>query len=52
MACIQVVLDTNVIISGMAYPASVPGKIIHDWRSGALDAYLSDYILDAVVMLS
>lgn len=48
MASIQVVLDTNVIISGMAYTASVPGKIMQAWRSGAIEVYLSDYILDEV----
>lgn len=48
MASIQIVLDTNVIISGMAYPSSVPGKIMQAWRSGAIDVYLSDYILDEV----
>lgn len=46
MTAIQVVLDTNVIISGMAYPASVPGKILQAWRSGAIEVVLSDYILD------
>ncbi|MEX0606041.1 MAG: putative toxin-antitoxin system toxin component, PIN family [Marinobacter sp.] len=48
MASIQVVLDTNVIISGMAYTSSVPGKIMQAWRSGAIEVYLSDYILDEV----
>ncbi|WP_303285472.1 putative toxin-antitoxin system toxin component, PIN family [Marinobacter sp. SS8-8] len=48
MALIQAVIDTNVIISGMAYPASVPGKIIQAWRSGAVDVYLSEYILDEI----
>lgn len=48
MASIQVVLDTNVIISGMAYPSSVPGKIIQAWRSGALDVVLCEYILDEI----
>lgn len=48
MASIQVVLDTNVIISGLAYPASIPGKIIQAWRSGSLDVVLSEYILDEI----
>ena len=48
MASIQVVLDTNVIVSGLAYPSSVPGKIIQAWRSGALDVVLSEYILDEI----
>ncbi|KPP99733.1 putative toxin-antitoxin system toxin component, PIN family [Marinobacter sp. HL-58] len=48
MASIQVVLDTNVIISGMAYTTSVPGKIMQAWRSGAIEVFLSDFILDEV----
>lgn len=48
MASIQVVLDTNVIISGIAYPASVPGKIMQAWRSGALNVVLSEFILDEI----
>jgi putative PIN family toxin of toxin-antitoxin system len=48
MASIRVVLDTNVIISGMAYTSSVPGKIVKAWRSGAIEVFLSDYILDEV----
>lgn len=42
---LRVVLDTNVILSGLAYPNSIPGKIIHAWQSGELEVYLSDYIL-------
>jgi len=43
---LRVVLDTNVLLSGIAYPASVPGKLIAAWRHGALDVVLSSYILD------
>jgi predicted nucleic acid-binding protein len=45
MAGIRVVLDTNVLVSGLAYPASIPGRIIAVWRQGALDVVLSHYIL-------
>lgn len=40
------VLDTNVLLSGIAYPASVPGKIIAAWRHGSIEVLLSVYILD------
>jgi uncharacterized protein len=43
---LRVVLDTNVLVSGIAYPASVPGRILAAWRQGALDVVLSHYILD------
>ena len=42
----RVVLDTNVLVSGLAYPASTPGRIVGAWRRGALDVVLSRYILD------
>jgi putative PIN family toxin of toxin-antitoxin system len=41
-----VVLDTNVLLSGLAYPASLPGRIVSAWRSGALEVVLSGYILN------
>lgn len=46
MATLRVVLDTNVLVSGLAYPASVPGRIVGAWRQGALEVVLSRYILD------
>jgi putative PIN family toxin of toxin-antitoxin system len=45
----RVVLDTNVLVSGLAYPGSVPGKILGIWRQGGLDVALSRYILDEMV---
>ena len=45
MATLRVILDTNVLLSGIAYPASVPGKILAAWRHGSVDVLLSDYIL-------
>jgi len=41
----RVVLDTNVIVAGMAYPAGPPGRIVTAWRSGALQVVLSPWIL-------
>lgn len=49
MPDIRVVLDTNVLVSGLAYPASVPGHIVSSWRQGGLDVVLSRYILDEMV---
>ncbi len=46
MAARRVVLDTNVLVSGLAYPGSVPGRIVAAWRQGGLDVVLSHYILD------
>jgi putative PIN family toxin of toxin-antitoxin system len=49
MAAIRVVLDTNVLVSGLSYPASVPGCILNAWRQGSLDVVLSRFILDEMV---
>jgi putative PIN family toxin of toxin-antitoxin system len=46
MPGLRVVLDTNVLVSGLAYPGSIPGRIIALWRQGGLDVALSRYILD------
>jgi putative PIN family toxin of toxin-antitoxin system len=46
VATLRLVLDTNVLLSGIAYPASVPGKILTAWRHGSVDVLLSAFILD------
>jgi putative PIN family toxin of toxin-antitoxin system len=46
VATLRVVLDTNVLLSGIAYPASIPGRILAAWRHGSVDLLLSAYILE------
>ncbi len=46
MPTLRVVLDTNVLVSGLAYPSSIPGVIVAAWRHGGLDVVLSRHILD------
>jgi len=46
MAALRVVLDTNVLVSGLGYPASIPGKLVGLWRQGSLRVVLSRYILE------
>ena len=45
MAGLRIVLDTNVLVAGLAYTTSVPGRIVGAWRGGRLDMVLSRYIL-------
>ncbi len=45
----RIVLDTNVLVSGVAYPASIPGRILGMWRRGTVDLALSRYILDEMI---
>lgn len=46
---LRVVLDTNVLVSGLAYPGSIPGRIVGAWRQGALEVSLSHYLLEEMV---
>lgn len=46
MTHICIVLDTNVLLSGTAYPNSIPGKIVSAFRNGSLEVILSQFILD------
>lgn len=46
MPTLRVVLDTNVLVSGIAYPASTPGKILAAWRRGAVTVILSPHIIE------
>jgi len=38
---VKVVLDTNVLVSGLLYPESVPGKIVTAWREAQFDVVSS-----------
>jgi putative PIN family toxin of toxin-antitoxin system len=37
----KVVLDTNVLLSGLMYPDSTPGRIVRDWREARFELALS-----------
>lgn len=43
---LRVVLDTNVLLSGIAFPGSVPGRILSAWRLGSVDVVLSLFIIE------
>jgi len=42
---VKIVLDTNVLISGMLNPSGPPGKIVDLLRSGALQVVVDDRVL-------
>lgn len=46
MSRLGVLLDTNVLLAGLAYPASIPGRLLAAWRFGALEVVLSEFILE------
>ncbi len=41
----NVVLDTNVLLSGLILPESVPGKIVQAWREARFELVLSEGML-------
>ena len=43
---LRLVLDTHVLLSGIAYPGSVPGQILKAWRLGSIEVVLKPFILD------
>ncbi|MFA7243226.1 MAG: putative toxin-antitoxin system toxin component, PIN family [Sulfuricellaceae bacterium] len=44
----RVVLDSNVFISGLMLPQSIPGKILAAWGSGQFDLVLSEPMLGEI----
>ena len=43
-----VVLDTNVLVSGLMYPKSSPGRIVSAWREGRFDLVVSVHQLTEI----
>lgn len=42
----RVVVDTNVLLSGLMLPKSVPGRILAAFRSGAIVLIMSESLID------
>lgn len=47
----QVVLDTNVLVSGLAFPSGPPGRIVSAWRAGAFSLVASEFMLDELARI-
>jgi len=45
---VKVVLDTNVLLSGLMLPESVPGRIVRAWRAAQFELVLSEPMLDEI----
>ncbi len=43
---LRVVPDRNALLSGIAYPGSISGKIMAAWWHGSVEVLLSSFILD------
>ena len=44
----KVVLDTNVLVSGLMLPDSVPGRIVAAWRSAQIELAISEPLLNEI----
>ena len=45
----RLVLDTNVLVSGLLFPGGPPSRLVAAWRSGAFDLVVSDFLIDELV---
>jgi putative PIN family toxin of toxin-antitoxin system len=48
---VQVVLDTNVLVSGLAFPSGPPGRIVSAWCAGAFGLVASEFMLDELARI-
>lgn len=44
----RVVIDTNVFVSGLLLPESIPGRIVQAWRDGHFEVVMSDLLLNEI----
>lgn len=44
----KVVIDTNILLSGLMLPNSIPGKIMQAWRENRFELVLSQFQLDEI----
>lgn len=44
----RIVIDTNVVLSGLVKPDSVPGRVLRAWRDGSFRLVLSEFLIDEI----
>ena len=42
----RLVLDTNVLVSGLLFPGGPPSRLVKAWRAGAFELVVSDFVID------
>ena len=42
----RLVLDTNVLVSGLLFPGGPPSRLVKAWRGGAFDLVISDFVIN------
>ena len=46
----RVVIDTNVVLSGLIKPGSVPGRVLRAWRDGSIRLVLSEFLIEEIAV--
>jgi uncharacterized protein len=46
----RVVIDTNVVLSGLIKPDGVPGHVLRAWRDGSFRFVLSEFLLEEIAV--
>jgi putative PIN family toxin of toxin-antitoxin system len=41
----RVVLDTNVLVSGLLYPGGAPSRLVTSWRAGGFELVMSEFLI-------
>jgi len=47
----RLVLDTNVLVSGLLYPGGPPSRLVRAWRAGAFDLVISDFVIEELTRI-
>lgn len=42
----RLVLDTNVLVSGLLFPGGPPARLVAAWRGGEFELVVSDFVID------
>ena len=46
----RVVIDTNVVLSGLIKPDSVPGRVVRAWRDGSFQFVLFEFLVEEIAV--
>jgi hypothetical protein len=46
----RVVIDTDVVLSGLIKPGSIPGQVLRAWRDGSFRLVLSEFLIEEIAV--
>jgi len=46
----RVVIDTNVVLSRLIKPGSIPGQVLRAWRDGSFRLVLSEFLIEEIAV--